>query len=248
MALKMTKRGQLDNEVAYEFVCDTTADLQAIDPKYVTMGSVATVIEGDAGFEVYMANSQKEWVNLGSAANSGGDSSGNNNNENNQNNEYIEPNKILLGPYTGKIIDYENVEAVQRNIVISNNAITGEINTYHDRLYLQVSTANYYLTSYYAYPGTMIDSTKNIYFLVSGAYETSLVHLVQDNVLEVDLAEGTNMYLYIAKFTPIEFQTFLTLEEGTTEYIQQISTHTIEEYNFSQIQRISSEEWDQAGE
>lgn len=53
----MTKRGQLDNEVAYEFVCDTTADLQAIDPKYVTMGSVATVIEGEAGFEVYMANS-----------------------------------------------------------------------------------------------------------------------------------------------------------------------------------------------
>jgi len=64
MALKMTKRGQLDNEVAYEFVCDTTADLQAIDPKYVTMGSVATVIEGEAGFEVYMANSQKKWINL----------------------------------------------------------------------------------------------------------------------------------------------------------------------------------------
>lgn len=40
------------------------------------MGSVAIVIQGDSGFEVYMANSKKEWVNLGamgsgSNANSG---------------------------------------------------------------------------------------------------------------------------------------------------------------------------------
>lgn len=64
MAQIMTKRGNLDNVVTYEFVCDTFADLQAIDPQYVTMGSVATVIEGEGGFEVYMANSQKQWINL----------------------------------------------------------------------------------------------------------------------------------------------------------------------------------------
>lgn len=64
MAQKMTKRGNLDNEITYEFVCDTTADLQAIDPQYITMGSVATVIQGGSGFEVYMANSQKQWINL----------------------------------------------------------------------------------------------------------------------------------------------------------------------------------------
>ena len=62
----MTKRGNQDNVVTYEFVCDTTADLAKIEPKYVTMGSVAIVIQGDSGFEVYMANSQKEWINLGS--------------------------------------------------------------------------------------------------------------------------------------------------------------------------------------
>jgi hypothetical protein len=28
------------------------------------MGSVATVIQGDTGFEVYMANSKKQWINL----------------------------------------------------------------------------------------------------------------------------------------------------------------------------------------
>ena len=65
MAQIMTKRGNDDNIVTYEFVCDNTADLQAIDPKYVTMGSVATVIEGESGFEVYMANSRHQWVNLG---------------------------------------------------------------------------------------------------------------------------------------------------------------------------------------
>ena len=64
MAQIMTKRGSADNIVTYEFICDTTSDLNAIDPKYITMGSVATVIEGEAGFEVYMANSKKQWINL----------------------------------------------------------------------------------------------------------------------------------------------------------------------------------------
>lgn len=70
MAQIMTKRGNQDNVATYEFICDTTADLQTIEPEYITIGSVAVVIEGDSGFEVYMANSNKEWVILsgGSAA------------------------------------------------------------------------------------------------------------------------------------------------------------------------------------
>lgn len=64
MASTMTKRGQADNVVTYEFICDTISDLQKIDPKYITMGSIATVIEGESGFEVYMANSKKQWINL----------------------------------------------------------------------------------------------------------------------------------------------------------------------------------------
>ena len=70
MASIMTKRGRDDNIVTYEFVCDTTADLELIEKKYVTMGSVAIVIQGDSGFEVYMANSKKEWINLGSLGDS----------------------------------------------------------------------------------------------------------------------------------------------------------------------------------
>lgn len=62
MAVKMTKRGSLDNEVTFEFFCDTANDLQNIDPEYVVLGSVAIVIEGP---QIYIANSNKEWVNFG---------------------------------------------------------------------------------------------------------------------------------------------------------------------------------------
>ena len=60
----MTKRGNLDNAVTYEHICDTTADLNNIDPRYITLGSVAVVLQGDTGIEIYMATSNKEWVEL----------------------------------------------------------------------------------------------------------------------------------------------------------------------------------------
>ena len=60
----MTKCGNLDNAITYEHICDTTADLNNIDPKYITLGSVAVVLQGDAGVEIYMATSNKEWVEL----------------------------------------------------------------------------------------------------------------------------------------------------------------------------------------
>lgn len=64
MATKLTKRGQADNEITYEYICDTVADLNKISPREITMGSIATVISGDTGFEVYMANSSKQWINI----------------------------------------------------------------------------------------------------------------------------------------------------------------------------------------
>lgn len=68
MASIMTKRGNLDNVVTYEHYCDTTADLDDIDPYYITLGSVAVVLVGDSGgLEVYMATSDKEWIKLGGA-------------------------------------------------------------------------------------------------------------------------------------------------------------------------------------
>ena len=66
MASVMTKRGSQDNVVTYEFFCDTEEDLNNIDPRYITMGSVAVIIDG---FEVYIANSKKEWINFASSSN-----------------------------------------------------------------------------------------------------------------------------------------------------------------------------------
>lgn len=60
----MTKRGNQDNMVTYEHICDTTDDLANISPEYVTLGSVAIVLKGDAGMETYMATSDKEWIPL----------------------------------------------------------------------------------------------------------------------------------------------------------------------------------------
>ena len=60
----MSKRGSVDNVVTYEHICDTADDLQTIDPKQITLGSVAIVLKGAAGLEVYMATSDKEWVQL----------------------------------------------------------------------------------------------------------------------------------------------------------------------------------------
>lgn len=68
MASIMTKRGSQDNVITYEHFCDTEADLAKIDSKYITLGSVAVIIHGDAGLEIYIADSDKQWVNLSGAS------------------------------------------------------------------------------------------------------------------------------------------------------------------------------------
>ena len=64
MAYAMTKHGTLDNVVTNEFICDAAEDLDLIDKKDITLGSVAIVLHGDAGIEVYMADSTKEWISM----------------------------------------------------------------------------------------------------------------------------------------------------------------------------------------
>ena len=61
MAYTMKKHGNLDNQVANEFMCDTTADLQNIAPEDITFGSVALIIDTT---EIFIANSQKEWKSM----------------------------------------------------------------------------------------------------------------------------------------------------------------------------------------
>lgn len=65
MAYAMTKQGSLDNCVTYEFICDTVTDMNAIENRYRTIGTVAIVLQGSGGLEVYIAGSDKQWNSLG---------------------------------------------------------------------------------------------------------------------------------------------------------------------------------------
>ena len=58
----ISKQGSADNVLTYEHICDTAADMAAIERKYITLGSVCIVLQGESGaMEVYMADSDKEW-------------------------------------------------------------------------------------------------------------------------------------------------------------------------------------------
>ena len=74
MANIMTKRGNLDNIVTYEHICDTFEDMQNIDPRTATLGSVCIVIKGENdNLEVYIADSNKEWNMLSTNSSGGSD-------------------------------------------------------------------------------------------------------------------------------------------------------------------------------
>jgi len=73
MATVMTKRGTQDNVATYEHVCDTTADMAAINPQYINLGSICLVINGESGgLEVYISDSNKQWSAISVAAGGGG--------------------------------------------------------------------------------------------------------------------------------------------------------------------------------
>ena len=72
----ISKQGSADNVLTYEHICDTAADMAAIERRYITLGSVCIVLQGESGaMEVYMADSDKEWhdviVTGGSGSGSG---------------------------------------------------------------------------------------------------------------------------------------------------------------------------------
>lgn len=66
MAHKMTRRGSLDNVITYEHYCDTRADMADIPQNEINLGTICLVLKGTAGLEVYMATSDKEWIDISS--------------------------------------------------------------------------------------------------------------------------------------------------------------------------------------
>ena len=126
MATKLTKRGKLDNEITYEFVCDTPADLQAIDKQYIVLGSTAIVLEGNVGFEVYMANSQQEWVNIGGGGSNNGGSS-----------EPVWVNQDIIASVPETVSREENGEThyLATNMSLNNHIITGTMTNIYSGSY-----------------------------------------------------------------------------------------------------------------
>jgi len=61
MAYKLTQRGSMDNEITNTFFCDAPEDLEAIRKADINLGSVAVVVDP---FEMFIANSSKEWISL----------------------------------------------------------------------------------------------------------------------------------------------------------------------------------------
>jgi len=45
----LSKIGNRDNVVTYEHICDTVADMPAIESHYITLGSVCLVLGGESG-------------------------------------------------------------------------------------------------------------------------------------------------------------------------------------------------------
>ena len=130
MATKLTKRGKLDNEITYEFVCDTPADLQAIDKQYIVLGSTAIVLEGDVGFEVYMANSQQEWVNIGGGGSNNSGSS-----------EPAWVNQDIITSIPESLALTQNNEIVmnyQKNMQLNNHIITGTLFNNHNSFIIAI--------------------------------------------------------------------------------------------------------------
>ena len=247
MAQIMTKRGNLDNITTYEFVCDTTADLQAIDPQYITMGSVATVIEGDSGFEVYMANSQHQWTSLGSAASSGGNSSGGS----------TANEKIIQGIPT--IIDDQPTNEYVR-VTLNNYTISGDtLESITNRIQLPILTKSV----------QWVISEQGVHDLSSGVYPAMKV--VQNNVtgyvpINYAMLTDTALYLYIDTSSSPTHIAFLDQREHEQEF-QEIMTQMmsatpeqqaeltvaytalqeqckIEEYDITGINNLSYEQWE----
>lgn len=67
MANIMIKRGSEDNIITYVHICDEESDKANIDPREITLGTVCIVLE-TTGMKVYMARSDKQWVNLSNSA------------------------------------------------------------------------------------------------------------------------------------------------------------------------------------
>lgn len=64
MAAVMTNRGSQDNVITYGHFCDTHADMDKIEKKYVTLGSTCVVLDDEENnheLTFYLGKSDGTW-------------------------------------------------------------------------------------------------------------------------------------------------------------------------------------------
>lgn len=62
-----TKRGSQDNIITYEHFCDKKADMDTIEKKEITLGSVCVVLKDESQnntLQFYLAQSDKTWIRV----------------------------------------------------------------------------------------------------------------------------------------------------------------------------------------
>lgn len=208
MASKMTKRGIQDNIVTYEHICDTTADLQNIDPKFITLGSVAVVLEGDGGMEFYMANSNKKWLIMTTSTSGGGGSGGASSLE-----DLSDIN--ISNPINGQIIKYNDSSEKWENTTNDNNSSIFLIKASYDE-----NTQHYIPDKTFAQAES---AYKNGQLVVVRFTEKDWGDIILNPIIYDDgfLAyfKAPKVVIYKNYLTPKAPQQFVNISWGTPDYI-----------------------------
>lgn len=240
MAATMTKRGQQDNVITYEFICDTSADLQAIDKQYIVLGSTAIVLKGDVGFEVFMANSQKEWVNIGGGGNNNGGSS-----------EPIWVNQdiIISVPETVSYEQNGETHYFATNMSLNNHVIQGNIVPIDVNISpLSGSFAaniNPSLTTSFFSPNQMELESHQEYYMACASMPASMFNITDDTIntliipistLDISATEEQNGDVVFDIFNIIDTLYIYKLPSYVCTSVWRSSDHALIHYLFSSLQ------------
>lgn len=174
----MTRRGSLDNIVTYEHVCDTAADLLNIPIQRSTLGSTAIVLRGESGdFEVYIANSNGEWMLISMGSGGSGSSGGNGGTDTSQ--DTVTAADLLEGVTAhnrnGQQIIGEIISRTITDLEEADNSLVIPAGYYNEQIVYTLPTEEPLIekdVNLYDYDGTLLYSYYKNEFLELQSYPT----------------------------------------------------------------------------